>query len=346
MFKPWHDIIKEVFPIAYIMDSAFEYPIGPEGWQFNNRGQQGEDLLDWFEPDYPWGKGHVFINLQDMVTGTELVRLHDYLVAMNVPLEFVTVLCWPKRIQEQLPENSFNVINFSSHQYETWCSYKQSEDVLRDAFARDRKDFEFNWVCPQRIYKPHRAALHSVLRRYDFGNISLQSKGIELRYPSLTYAEYDRSYDNLVNLLAMKKNYNTALFSIVSESQYSERYGIITEKTFNSIVAGMPFLIAGHRNSLRDVTEYGFVSYPNLFDESYDDADNRTRIKTMLESNNRFTRERLSTVELQTYYDECSDLIEYNRNYFFEQFGDQLISELRLDLLNIWGHNPVGDSRF
>ena len=46
----------------------------------------------------------------------------------------------------------------------------------------------------------------------------LQSKGAELHYPSLSYEEYDNTYDNLTNLLAMKKNYNSAVFSIVSES--------------------------------------------------------------------------------------------------------------------------------
>ena len=75
--------------------------------------------------------------------------------------------------------------------------------------------------------------------------ISLQSKGAELHYPSLSYEEYDSTYDNLTNLLAMKKNYNSAVFSIVSESQFAEQYGIITEKTFNSIVAGMSFVVCG-----------------------------------------------------------------------------------------------------
>ena len=56
----------------------------------------------------------------------------------------------------------------------------------------------------------------------------------------------------------------------------------------------------------------------------------------MIELNDKYTRKNLSTVERQMHYDELTGVIEYNRDYFFDQFGDQLISDLRLDLLNIW----------
>ena len=331
MSKLWTSVVKEVFPRAEILDAALKFPITESGWDIAVPVSPLD--CNFSDPDY-----HLFVNLQDMLTGAELIRLNKHFSRNGFPLHRITVLCWPKRISQILPEDRFNVITFSTHQYETWCSYKQSEDVLRDAFSRDKKTFEFNWVCPQRIYKPHRAALYSVLKRYKHGNISLQSKGYELQRPSLSFEEYNSEYNNLTNLLAMKQNYNTALMCIISESQYKEEYGIITEKTFNSIVAGMPFLVAGHRGALADITEYGFISYPNLFDESYDSQDNRNRIKSLIEYNNNLIRKPLSTIEMQTYYDECSNIIEYNRDYFFEQFGNQLISELRMDLLGIWGN--------
>ena len=337
--KQWTDIIKEVFPVAYILDSAFEYPIGDDGWRFTRESEEiyrAGTLDTWFDYDYDWGKGHMFVNLQDMVTGDELIKLNRFFKGLNYPLKYITVLCWPLNIEKTLPKDSFNVINFSSHQYETWCDYKSAEDVLREEFAHTKKTFEYNFVCPQRIYKPHRAALHSVIGKYPHGNTSLQSKGIELRYPSLSFQDYDNTYDNLSNLLAMKQNYNTALFSIVSESQYREKYGIITEKTFNSIVAGMPFLLCSHRFGLQDINEYGFQTYPHFFDEHYDSIDNQVRIKFMLELNKRLVANRLTAVEMQTFYEELSPTIEYNRDYFFDQFGDQLISNLRRDLLNIW----------
>lgn len=335
MQKHWTTVIKEIFPGADILDAALKYPVTKQGW-----------IVDLPTQSY-WrdrGPDHkLFVCLQDWLTQgqqypQELENSYEILRQHSAPMDQIIFLVEPQGIAKDWPSDRFKVIEFSGFLYEHWCSYKDAEDVLRDAFSRDKKSFEFNWVCPQRIYKPHRAALHSVLKRYSHGNISLQSKGHELRHPSLSFEDYNSEYNNLTNLLAMRDNYNTALMCIISESQYSEKYGVITEKTFNSIVAGMPFLVAGHRGALADITEYGFISYPNFFNESYDQQDNRNRIKTLIEHNNNLIRKPLSAVEMQTYYDECSNIIEYNRNYFFEQFGDQLISELRMDLLSIWGN--------
>jgi hypothetical protein len=135
----------------------------------------------------------------------------------------------------------------------------------------------------------------------------------------------------------MRKNYNTALLTVVSESQYSEEYGIITEKTFNAIVAGTPFLMCAHRLALEHIRHYGFQTYNYIFDETYDELDNVVRTKDMVDSNWRFTQEPISTVEMQKIFEDCQGLINFNRDYFFDQFGNQLIDELRLDLLNLWG---------
>ena len=60
-------------------------------------------------------------------------------------------------------------------------------------------------------------------------------------------------------------------------------------------------------------------------------------MKDMIDSNYAFTSERLSAVEMQKIWEDARGIIDYNRNYFFEQFGYQMIDELRLDLLNLWG---------
>lgn len=327
--KPWTTIVKEIFPHAEILDSALQYPIGENGWDI--LVPLKPEACNFEDPEY-----HLFVNLQDMLTGDELIRLNEHFVRQGFPLDRVTVLVWARNIQRSLPDQRINIINFSSHQYETWCSYKNSEDQLRDQFDFNKKEFEYNFVCPQRIYKPHRAALFGSLKRYKHANISLQSKGVELKYPSLSYEEYDSTYDNLNNLLSMAKNYNTALFSIVSESQFEQQYGIITEKTFNSIVAGVPFLLVAHSGALRDVCDYGFVSFGNVFDETYDSLDNRVRIKDLIASNGSYIKEKLTRAEMQHIWSDLESTCEYNRNYFFDQFGDQLVSELRMDLLNLW----------
>jgi len=336
LHKHWTSIVREVFPHAEILDAALKYPITDFGWDVHV--PRNTTFCDFENPEY-----RLIINLQDMLTDfhkdskwpSELVKLEQHFKKNNFPLEKIIVVVWPLGIKKDWPKDSFHLIEFSSHQYETWCSYKDAEDVLREAFSPEHKDFEFNFVCPQRIYKPHRAALQNSLDDR-LGNISLQTKGIELKYPNLTVQEYDDTYDNLANLLAMRKNYNTALFTIVSESQYTEEYGIISEKTFNAIVAGHPFLMCAHRLALENIRHYGFQTYNYIFDEMYDELDNVVRMKDMININYHFTKERLSAVEMQKIWEDVRGIADFNRNYYFEQFGYMLIDELRMDLLNLW----------
>lgn len=340
--KSWIQIVKEVFPSAEIHDAALDFPITPQGWKVN---LPSPAFCDWENPNYK-----LVINLQDMLTEgedfpAELKTIHDFYSQFSeVDMNKIIVLVWPLGIKKDWnisSSDTFNIIEFSSHQYETWCEYKDAEDVLREAFSPDKKQFEFNYVCPQRIYKPHRAALQksldSLQKDSKLGNISLQTKGIELAYPSMTVQEYDETYNNLLNLLCMKKNYNTALFTIVSESQFLEEYGIITEKTFNAIVAGHPFLLCAHKFALENIKHYGFYTYHKIFDETYDEIDNEYRIRSMVLGNKHFTKTKWSATELQTVYDEVSGIIEYNRNWFFDHFGNQMVDELRMDLLDLWG---------
>ena len=153
----------------------------------------------------------------------------------------------------------------------------------------DKKTFEYFCVS-QRIYKP----IYVCVVQLNVINMQISVYKVKvLNYIilSLSYEEYDNTYDNLTNLLAMKKNYNSAVFSIVSESQFAEQYGIITEKTFNSIVAGMPFVVCGHRGAVNQINRLGFETYDTFFDQLYDDLDNSVRIKFMIELNGKLIKE-------------------------------------------------------
>ena len=136
--KNWIHIVREVFPGAEILDAALNYPITESGWDISVPKRPWD--CDFDNPDY-----HLFVNLQDMLTGDELIRLNSHFVDNAFPLHRITVLVWARDIQNSLPDKRVNVINFSSHQYETWCSYKASEDVLRDAFDVNKKQFKYNF---------------------------------------------------------------------------------------------------------------------------------------------------------------------------------------------------------
>lgn len=66
--------------------------------------------------------------------------------------------------------------------------------------------------------------------------------------------------------------YNDAWINVVTEAfPFIEQDLFITEKTFKPMLQLQPFLIQGNRYTLKKLREFGFKTFPTLFDESYDE---------------------------------------------------------------------------
>ena len=134
--KHWTNIVREVFPRAEVFDAALAYPITDYGWDVNV--PLSTEFCNFADPQY-----RLVINLQDMLTRYEdhrvpgeLTKLHQHFTKNNFPMEKIIVLIWPLGIKKDWPKDSFHLIEFSSHQYETWCAYKDAEDVLQTVFIK------------------------------------------------------------------------------------------------------------------------------------------------------------------------------------------------------------------
>jgi len=63
-------------------------------------------------------------------------------------------------------------------------------------------------------------------------------------------------------------------FSFIIETQVSNLNSFITEKTFKMIFCGHPFILYSSPGSLSELHKLGYQTYPELFDESYDEMPN------------------------------------------------------------------------
>jgi len=86
----------------------------------------------------------------------------------------------------------------------------------------------------------------------------------------------------------LSKFYSTTYFSVVFETieppgpgpdSYqtilrgdSPNHFLMSEKIFYSIANGHPFMVVGYRGILRELRELGFQTFPEIFDESYDEV--------------------------------------------------------------------------
>ena len=131
-------------------------------------------------------------------------------------------------------------------------------------------------------------------------------------------------------------NFNEAADSLVyvpTETVYFGRRTHITEKTFKAIALEMPFVLVAPAGSLEYMRSYGFKTFGNIFDESYDcelnDIVRIERVTKLLKD-----LDNLSLKERQQIHRACLPAVEHNYHHFYQGgFTDILWKELT-EMLN------------
>lgn len=119
--------------------------------------------------------------------------------------------------------------------------------------------------------------------------------------------------------------YDSTHFSVVAETQTNSIFP--TEKTFKPIAFYHPFMIAGSAGSLAHLRQQGFVTFDNLFDESYDlEPDYCRRLKKMANNVKNYTLEPYNT-ETQNRLQHNADLY-YNKDIIKRQLTQEIIEPL------------------
>ena len=126
-------------------------------------------------------------------------------------------------------------------------------------------------------------------------------------------------------------NFDEAADSLVyvpTETVYFGRRQHITEKTFKAIALEMPFVLVAPAGSLEYLREYGFQTFADIFDESYDtEIDDIRRVeqvtKLLKDLDNLTVRER------QQIHRACLPRVQHNYRHFYRGgFTDVLWTEL------------------
>jgi hypothetical protein len=218
------------------------------------------------------------------------------------------------------------------------------------------------FLSPMRIIggqRTHRVILMSLLVRYglqhnhisfprfcpvenkDWGEIAYSLRDI---YPEIADPFHAQKVENMFpRQFANESNhpmtsYQLDLFSesaeslvyLVSETIAEGQRQHLTEKTFKPICLGMPFVIQSACGSLKYLRSYGFKTFADFWDESYDDEPNlikRTeRIAQILHS-----LDRLSLKDKNKLWQDLIPIVLHNYNHFY-QGGFENILQRELDL--------------
>jgi hypothetical protein len=110
---------------------------------------------------------------------------------------------------------------------------------------------------------------------YNCEIISYGKDLIETEIPKQLGNSFDGDRE-VFNDLVNYDHYNSTWFSLVAETTFSSSTCTrLTEKTFRASMMH-PFILAASPGSLQMFKDFGFKTFPYLFDESYDEIENHT----------------------------------------------------------------------
>ena len=103
----------------------------------------------------------------------------------------------------------------------------------------------------------------------------------------------------------------------VTETVYTERRLHLTEKSFKPIALGMPFILSATAGSLAYLRSYGFQTFGEFWDESYDlETDDFVRAEKVAAVLKQL--DDLSEQKKQELFQACWSVIEHNWNWFYQ----------------------------
>jgi peptide deformylase len=132
-----------------------------------------------------------------------------------------------------------------------------------------------------------------------------------------TPSHYSANFDS--------NDYNTTDIEVILETLFDEDRIHLTEKSLRPIALAQPFILAATAGSLEYLRSYGFKTFSNVWDESYDTIkDPEHRLVTIAGIMKQIDEWDLATRRKKLA--EAQDIADYNRQHFFSQaFFNQVV---------------------
>ena len=121
--------------------------------------------------------------------------------------------------------------------------------------------------------------------------------------------------------------YADTYFGVITESTgFNEPF--LTEKTYKSILAGHPFIIAGAAGYYRELHKLGFETFGKFIDEAFDSEPNMDQRMTMIAEQ----VQRLCQSDLEKFLSQCKEICLYNKQHYIDsQWTQWYRTHLRLN---------------
>lgn len=225
--------------------------------------------------------------------------------------------------------NYLNKLGFEYILCIRWITDVTTKNFIKNNYLSDNLDKKFLFL--NRVPKPHRRELYNYLKESNIINNTyysakwLNDSNFEEDYESQKVKLRVDIHDHLFNV------YNQSYIHIVTETKCEDvikniDVSFFSEKTFRHLTFNRPFILVSQKNSIKTLKSYGFKTFGEFIDESYDelDYDNRIdKIKQILSDLNK-----KSNKELFELCKNCESIFEHNRAHLFE-FAKTIQSDIK-----------------
>ena len=127
-------------------------------------------------------------------------------------------------------------------------------------------------------------------------------------------------------------DYNNTDIEVVLETLFDDQRIHLTEKILRPIALGQPFILAGTAGSLEYLRSYGFKTFDECWNESYDlETDPQYRLVAITD-----LMKQIADWGPKIYTNKIIQALaiaNYNRQHFFsKEFFNQVVDELKINL--------------
>ena len=177
-----------------------------------------------------------------------------------------------------------------------------------------KNQLEHNHISAPRICQYENVDISSVATKYCNIYPDIESVLTQANLPRLFASEETQQMTSC--WLSNFSEVADSLIYVPTETVYFGRRTHITEKTFKAIALEMPFVLIAPAHSLEYMREYGFQTFGNVFDESYDqETDDVQRIERAIKLLKDI--DSLTEKERQQIHRACLPAVQHNYHHFY-----------------------------
>lgn len=210
------------------------------------------------------------------------------------------------------------------------CYYFYHGLVARDWFRHwkhhgDLVGISRDWKYRFLLY----ARDHSGLREYRENVINnLSSHQQHIKYNWSGHNSVSSDYSAKISV----EDAQDCAIHLVAETVFDQKKIHLTEKIFKPMVMRQPFVLFAPAGSLKYLRSYGFRTFSEVWDESYDHELDHGRRLTQITQLIKDLAD-MPGDEFRDKLDRCQEIIEHNHHHFFsEEFEKQMLNELHINM--------------